>query len=76
MCIRDRYQGEFADGLFEGEGKLYSPEGILIYQGGFKEGVESGTGKQFDAGGVLAYDGEFLGCLLYTSRQGDREPQL
>lgn len=51
------YTGEFAQGLYEGEGKLYQ-NAQLIYEGDFVQGERTGKGKAYE-NGALVYDGEF-----------------
>ena len=53
------YEGAFKDGMYGGEGKLYSG-GSLLYAGSFESGKYSGTGNLYDLGtSALQYSGEF-----------------
>lgn len=53
------YEGEFKDGAYGGEGKLYSGN-ALIYSGKFEKGTYSGEGNLYDSDtGALIYSGEF-----------------
>ena len=55
------YEGNFADGLYEGKGSLYE-EGVLVYEGDFSVGVFEGKGKLYQDG-ELVYEGGFSGGL-------------
>jgi hypothetical protein len=49
------YEGEFADGLFHGDGKYKSPKGS--YEGTWKNGLQDGAGKEII--GKFEYNGGF-----------------
>ena len=55
------YSGEWTDGLMEGEGRLYLPNGDQ-YTGSFRAGRPGGEGVYIDATGTL-YQGGFLAGL-------------
>lgn len=75
------YEGLFDRDLYQGMGKLYSPDtGGMIYEGEFEEGLYCGQGKRYEPDtGYLIYEGEFRlgrydgegkeydssGCLAY-----------
>ena len=52
------YRGTLEEGLLQGKGEEYDPEGLLTYQGSFVDGVRSGEGSLYE-GGVLVYEGQF-----------------
>ena len=51
------YEGNFAQGLYDGRGKLYS-EGVLVYEGEFAAGLYDGSGTLYENGQVI-YTGQF-----------------
>lgn len=53
------YDGEYRNGKYEGIGKLYKNNGILIYEGEFKAGRYNGHGKLYDESSSLSFEGEF-----------------
>ena len=55
------YEGEYEDGLFQGDGKLTWRNGD-VYIGEFKEGLMHGDG-QFDAATGDIYEGEYINGL-------------
>src|ERR1051325_5307611 len=56
-----RYDGDWVNGLMEGEGHLLLPNGD-VYRGGFRTGRLHGQGIYIDATGKV-YDGEFAAGL-------------
>jgi hypothetical protein len=52
------YVGEIRQGIPDGQGRGYTPDGDLIYEGGFKGGKYDGNGKYY-VNGELIYDGDF-----------------
>ncbi|MCL2399875.1 MAG: hypothetical protein FWC91_09075, partial [Defluviitaleaceae bacterium] len=52
------YIGEFADGEFEGTGRLFNND-ILLYEGDFMAGRPHGRGTWFRSNGLIRYRGEF-----------------
>lgn len=52
------YEGEFAAGAFQGDGKQFS-SGKLLFQGNFDGGMRTGPGKEFYPNGTVKYQGEF-----------------
>ena len=77
------YQGDFVNGTFHGNGKLYSDEGPptagsdgKIYDGGFEKGRKSGIGKLFDGVGNLVYDGKFSNDRYDTGTKKGSEGML
>ena len=54
---RNLYVGNYQDGEYHGDGKLYS-EGELVYEGQFEESVFHGSGKLY-ANGAPRYEGQF-----------------
>ena len=59
------YRGQFAAGVFEGQGSAYE-EGVLVYQGNFSQGFYEGEGTLYDENGSVLYQGQFV----QGSRQG------
>ncbi|WP_168120973.1 hypothetical protein [Paenibacillus sp. HB172176] len=55
------YEGDLADGLYTGTGKLFYPNGQLRYRGDFDKGFMAGTGEYYDEEGTLLYRGAFAG---------------
>ena len=53
-----KYEGQFQDGKYHGEGKLYDESDKLRYQGQFQDGNYHGEGKLYDDEGVF-YEGTF-----------------
>jgi hypothetical protein len=47
------------DDFYEGEGKLYAPDGYLIYDGLWKGGLYHTKGKIFLENGIVYYEGGF-----------------
>jgi len=67
------FEGELVEGQLQGDGKRYSPEGVLIEEGTFEKG-QLVQGSQYDENGVLVYTGSFAngmyegeGTLYYPS---------
>ena len=54
------YDGEFAHGLYEGQGKLREDD--KLYDGAFVAGLYEGMGKLYK-NGALMYEGEFAAGL-------------
>jgi hypothetical protein len=54
-----KYDGQFVDDFYEGEGKLYAPDGYLIYDGLWKGGLYHTKGKIFLENGIVYYEGGF-----------------
>ena len=69
-----RYEGEFADNLYSGAGKLYDGRGALIYDGTFRAGLYDGEGKLYGESGLLLYEGAFVkgenAYSLFSNRKG------
>eukprot|EP00657_Telonema_sp_P-1_P007836 TRINITY_DN28110_c0_g1_i1.p2 TRINITY_DN28110_c0_g1~~TRINITY_DN28110_c0_g1_i1.p2 ORF type:complete len:100 (-),score=36.93 TRINITY_DN28110_c0_g1_i1:77-376(-) len=57
MCIRDRYKGEWENGLRHGQGTQKLPGGGT-YSGGWRKNQYHGTGRLSQHDG-LEYDGEW-----------------
>ena len=55
------YEGNFADGLYEGTGSLYE-DGVLVYQGAFSAGAANGIGTAYEDG-TVCYEGSFVNGL-------------
>lgn len=73
------YEGAFLHGLYQGEGRLYSPNtGELIYEGGFLEGEFSGAGRLYEPGRqYLIYEGSFrLGQFDGEGKEYDEDGSL
>lgn len=73
------YEGSFEHGVYQGEGRLYSPNtGELIYEGGFLEGEFSGTGRLYEPGRqYLIYEGSFrLGQFDGEGKEYDEDGSL
>lgn len=51
------YSGEYIDGVYSGEGKLYD-KGALIYEGTFADGLYEGEGRLYE-NEMLLYEGAF-----------------
>ena len=64
-----KYKGEFYNNLYDGEGKLYYPNGVLKYDGGFINNFYHGDGTLYYPNGVVKYIGEFE----YDHPNGDGE---
>lgn len=45
--------------MLNGQGKLYTLEGILIYDGEWKDGKRNGHGKLYKTDGTLKFEGTF-----------------
>ena len=60
-----KYEGEFLNGLYNGNGKEYYPDtGYLKYEGKFLNGLYNGNGKEYYPDtGYPKYEGEFLNGL-------------
>ena len=54
-----RYEGDFKQDLYDGQGKLYMEE-KLVYEGAFSANQFEGRGKAYYENGLLAYDGSFV----------------
>lgn len=53
-----RYEGQFVNGVYEGDGSLYEA-GALVYSGAFSGGLANGMGSAY-ADGFKCYDGAFV----------------
>ena len=58
------YEGDFVDGMMEGNGKLFYDNGSY-YVGEFKEGKRHGDGNEYDKNGkwlrgITYYNGEYI----------------
>lgn len=67
------YKGTFADGKYDGKGKLYK-NSAPVYDGGFADNKYSGSGREFYPSGKIKYDGEYengqyngLGTFYYDN---------
>ncbi|MDE7327045.1 MAG: hypothetical protein K2N63_12375 [Lachnospiraceae bacterium] len=58
-CGALKYEGDFVDGKWEGQGKYFRFD-ELVYEGGFRNGERYGWGKLYDVRGEAYYDGEVL----------------
>lgn len=58
-----RYVGGLLDGRFQGEGRFYASNGVLIYEGGFKDGMFDGQGTYTAPDGSFTYTGGFVSGL-------------
>lgn len=55
-----RYEGEFKDDVYNGEGTLYFPVSEQVqYSGGWKNGVYDGQGTLYDENGDIIYEGKW-----------------
>lgn len=54
-----RYDGELANNMPNGNGKLYFKD-TLLYKGDFVNGKRTGKGRYYFANGKILYEGEFL----------------
>ena len=54
-----KYEGDFVNGNFEGNGKLYGQSGVY-YIGQFKNSEMHGKGIIYSKDGEVKYDGEFI----------------
>ena len=59
---RPVYTGDYVDGLYHGEGKLYT-DGALTYVGSFADGLYEGEGRLYGEGEALVYEGGFSSGL-------------
>ncbi|MBP3485366.1 MAG: hypothetical protein J6J81_00865 [Oscillospiraceae bacterium] len=59
---RPVYAGDYVDGLYHGEGKLYI-DGALTYVGSFADGLYEGEGRLYGEGEALVYEGGFSSGL-------------
>jgi antitoxin component YwqK of YwqJK toxin-antitoxin module/uncharacterized coiled-coil protein SlyX len=69
-----RYEGELAEGIYQGKGKLFAENGQIERQGDFDKG-QLKQGEHYSADGVLLYSGGFSeglysgqGTLFYPNR--------
>ena len=53
------YQGEFKNGLFDGEGVLFRENGSKAYEGVFKDGEPHGFGVEYDEAGNVISEGQW-----------------
>ena len=54
------YEGEYAKGERNGNGREYYSDGNLEYEGTFVNGKKNGNGKEYKINGKLEYEGTFL----------------
>jgi antitoxin component YwqK of YwqJK toxin-antitoxin module len=54
------YDGEWKDGLMDGKGQEFYPDGTLQYDGYYKDGFRHGRGKSYFKNGKLGFDGEWV----------------
>ena len=66
------YEGEFANGLYEGMGSLYE-DGALAYRGNFAAGLQEGDGTAYYPSGERAYTGSFAQGLYEGEGTAYRE---
>ncbi|MDR6883073.1 cold shock domain-containing protein [Bacillus sp. 3255] len=83
LFLLTKYEGNFIDGIFNGEGKAYYGRRTydkvitqLLYEGEFQYGVRNGIGKTFYDDGLVQYEGQWLqgnieGKGVYRLRAGD-----
>lgn len=45
------YEGEYVDGLKQGQGKLYNPDSSLLYEGHFDKNLPNGMGASVNGKG-------------------------
>ena len=77
------YEGEYAKGKKDGNGKEYSYYGKIIFEGEYSNGKRNGKGKEYDVRGNLIFEGEYLNgkrwngkgyngtnCLVYELKEG------
>lgn len=57
---RKKYIGEESNGIPNGNGTLYSINGIKIYEGEFLDGRPHGNGKMYDDEGKLQFSGVII----------------
>lgn len=62
---RVRYEGEVAQGVCTGRGRVFDEGGQLVYDGPLLNGVYEGTGAQVYQSGALVYEGEMSGGLCH-----------
>ena len=62
------YEGDFVDGLMEGNGKFIHENGDY-YIGQFRNNLANGKGTEYDVFGVIIYEGDFVDDV----RNGDGE---
>ena len=53
------YEGNYENGLRNGEGKEYNKLGEIIYDGGFLDGQRSGKGIEYDEFETKIFEGEY-----------------
>lgn len=54
------YEGNFENGRYHGEGKIYNEEGVMIYDGNFKLNKRSGDGKSYYPNSQIEYEGNWV----------------
>lgn len=54
------FKGRLEDGRINGEGTLWSYNGVKLYSGGFQMEMYSGQGEEYHASGQVRYRGGFL----------------
>ena len=54
------YEGEYLNGKWNGKGKEYNEDGVLIYEGEYLDGKSNGKGKEYDNDGKIVFEGEYL----------------
>ena len=60
-----RYDGEWQDGKWHGEGKEYHRNGNLLYKGEWQYGWYHGQGKSYHKNNKIQYEGEWQHNTLY-----------
>jgi len=53
------YEGDVSKGYVNGQGTLFSPDGVVLYDGAFEKNRYEGSGTQYYGSGVLHYNGDF-----------------
>jgi len=65
-----RYEGDFIDNEFEGNGVYYLDNGNY-YEGQFKKGKFNGYGKEYDKDGKILREGKYINgnldgdCIIF-----------
>lgn len=63
-----RFEGVLEDGLMQGDGKLFSENGLLLYEGGFSDGLYDGDGTLYGENGITVQATFQKGVLMGSAR--------
>lgn len=55
-----RYEGNFKEGKFDGQGKFYNMDGVLIYEGTYANHQREGKGISYFSSGTKQFEGTWV----------------